>query len=131
MAVLLYVMISCISRLLHASVLLLGPTHAITTHGILDGASHCCIYTCTVRYGLGMVYYKQEKYDLAEYHFRKAQSINPSSPVLQCYTAMALHSQRKSVLALNILDKVQYEVIHLFHKVTSIRRLNCIPRFLS
>lgn len=37
------------------------------------------------RYGLGMIYYKQEKFNLAEIHFKKALSINPQSSVLLCH----------------------------------------------
>ena len=37
------------------------------------------------RYGVGMIYYKQEKYNLAEVHFKKALTINPSSSVLICH----------------------------------------------
>uniref|UniRef100_A0A8B9H9A1 Cell division cycle protein 27 homolog n=1 Tax=Astyanax mexicanus TaxID=7994 RepID=A0A8B9H9A1_ASTMX len=36
-------------------------------------------------YGLGMIYYKQEKFNLAEIHFKKALSINPQSSVLLCH----------------------------------------------
>lgn len=39
-------------------------------------------------YGLGTVYYRQEKYELAEYHFRRALQINPRSSVLYCYLGM-------------------------------------------
>lgn len=39
----------------------------------------CC------RYGLGMIYYKQEKFSLAEMHFQKALDINPQSSVLLCH----------------------------------------------
>ena len=59
-------------------------------------------------YGLGSIYYRQEKYELAEYHFRRALSINSSSSVLQCYLAMVLHAQGstvKSQCALEILTK--------------------------
>lgn len=37
------------------------------------------------RYGLGMIYYKQEKFSLAEMHFQKALDINPQSSVLLCH----------------------------------------------
>lgn len=40
---------------------------------------------CVRRYGLGMIYYKQEKFNLAEIHFKKALSINPQSSVLLCH----------------------------------------------
>lgn len=59
------------------------------------------------RYGLGMIFYKQEKYDQAEYHFKRALAINAASPVLQCHVAMAMHAQRKSPQALAILNKVR------------------------
>lgn len=32
-----------------------------------------------------MIYYKQEKFNLAEMHFKKALSINPQSSVLLCH----------------------------------------------
>lgn len=37
------------------------------------------------RYGVGMIYYKQEKFDFAEVHFRKALHINPHSAALLCH----------------------------------------------
>ena len=40
------------------------------------------------RYGIGMIYYKQEKFNLAEIHYRKALSINPSSSVLYCHVGV-------------------------------------------
>lgn len=36
------------------------------------------------RYGLGSIYIKQEKYQLAEIHFKKALSIHPTSTVIMC-----------------------------------------------
>ena len=46
---------------------------------VIDGCPVC------FRYGLGMIYYKQEKFTLAEVHFRKALAINPYSCVLLCH----------------------------------------------
>ena len=43
------------------------------------------LFRVCVRYGLGMVYYRQEKLALAEVHFRKALAINPQSSVLMCH----------------------------------------------
>ena len=37
------------------------------------------------RYGVGNIYYKQEKFALAEMHYRKALAINPQSSVLLCH----------------------------------------------
>lgn len=36
------------------------------------------------RYGLGSIYIKQEKYQLAEIHFKKALAIHPTSTVIMC-----------------------------------------------
>lgn len=37
-----------------------------------------------------MIYFRQEKYEIAEYHFRRAISINDKSSVLHCYLGMVL-----------------------------------------
>ena len=48
------------------------------------------------RYGLGNIYYRQEKYDFSEHHLRKALAINPCSSPLYCYLGMALHANQKT-----------------------------------
>lgn len=55
-------------------------------------------------FGMGHIYYRQEKYNLAEYHFRRAHSINDRSSVLRCYLGMALAKMGKNVEALQALD---------------------------
>ena len=47
------------------------------------------------RYGLGTIYFRQEKYDLSEYHFKRALSINPTSSALCCYLGMVLNANRR------------------------------------
>uniref|UniRef100_A0A8C5TWJ7 Cell division cycle protein 27 homolog n=1 Tax=Malurus cyaneus samueli TaxID=2593467 RepID=A0A8C5TWJ7_9PASS len=59
----------------------------------------CC------RYGLGMIYYKQEKFSLAEMHFQKALDINPQSSVLLCHIGVVQHALKKSEKALDTLNK--------------------------
>lgn len=54
-------------------------------------------------YGLGSIYYCQEKFDLAEYHFHKACSINPQSSVLICHLGMAQNANGKAYAALDTL----------------------------
>lgn len=54
-----------------------------------------------------MIYHRQEKHDLAEYHFQKAVHINSTSPVLLCYLGMEQHAQKKSAAALASLNKVR------------------------
>ncbi len=39
-------------------------------------------------YGIGLVYYKQERFKMAEIFYRKALNINPNSPVLMCHVAV-------------------------------------------
>ena len=55
-------------------------------------------------YGLGNIYYRQEKYDFSEHHLRKALGINPCSSPLYCYLGMALHANQKTMQALEMLS---------------------------
>jgi len=55
-------------------------------------------------YGLGNIYYRQEKYDFSEHHLRKALAINPCSSPLYCYLGMALHANQKTAQALEMLS---------------------------
>ena len=54
-------------------------------------------------YGLGAIYHRQEKYDLAEYHFHRAVAINPQSSVLRCNLGMSQYSNGKPYQALDTL----------------------------
>jgi anaphase-promoting complex subunit 3 len=54
-------------------------------------------------YGLGAIYYRQEKYDLAVHHFKKAVDLHPESSVLLCNLGMAQWSNRQMYLALDTL----------------------------
>ena len=54
-------------------------------------------------YGLGAIYHRQEKYDLAEYHFGKAVQINPGSSVLRCNLGIAQNANGKPYQALDTL----------------------------
>lgn len=51
-------------------------------------------------YGLGVLYLRQEKFEFAEHHFRRALHINPRSSVLMCYLGMALHALKVYLVAL-------------------------------
>mmetsp|Transcript_23768 Transcript_23768/g.35092 ORF Transcript_23768/g.35092 Transcript_23768/m.35092 type:complete len:787 (-) Transcript_23768:511-2871(-) len=57
-------------------------------------------------YGLGAVYYRQEKFDLAEYHFHKACTINPQSSVLICHLGMAQNANNKPYESLETLSEI-------------------------
>ncbi|KAF2073370.1 hypothetical protein CYY_005315 [Polysphondylium violaceum] len=56
-------------------------------------------------YGIGLIHYRQEKYELAEYYFRKALSINGNSSVLYCYLGMTMQARSKQLEALEALKK--------------------------
>ena len=54
-------------------------------------------------YGLGAIYYRQEKYDLAEHHFERAVALHPKSSVLRCNLGMAQYANRQVYKALETL----------------------------
>ncbi|KAJ8498732.1 hypothetical protein OPV22_009284 [Ensete ventricosum] len=56
-------------------------------------------------YGLGVVYLRQEKFEFAEHHLRRAYNINPRSSVLMCYLGMGLHSLKRNHEALEIMEQ--------------------------
>ena len=55
------------------------------------------------RYGIGQIYYRQEKYDMAIFNFKHALDINPRSAVLKCYLGMAYHKQNNTEAAMRAL----------------------------
>lgn len=56
-------------------------------------------------YGLGMVYLRQEKFEFAEHHFRRAFQINPCSSVIMSYLGTALHALKRNEEALMMMEK--------------------------
>ena len=44
-------------------------------------------------YGIGLTYYRQERYKLTEMYYNKALAINPHNPVLICHLAVVSQSQ--------------------------------------
>lgn len=47
-----------------------------------------------------MIYYKQEKFNLAEIHFKKALSINPQSSVLLCHIGVVSKSNAGKIVSI-------------------------------
>ena len=39
-------------------------------------------------YGIGLTYYKQERFQLTEIYYRKALGLNPYNPILMCHVAV-------------------------------------------
>ncbi|XP_061993975.1 cell division cycle protein 27 homolog B isoform X1 [Rosa rugosa] len=56
-------------------------------------------------FGLGMIYFRQEKFEFAEHHFRMANKINPCSSVIASNLGTALHALQRSDEALAIMEK--------------------------
>ena len=55
-------------------------------------------------YGIGQVHFQQEKYELADYHFRRAAKIHPGSSKLLCCLGRALHRRGQHAEALHYLQ---------------------------
>ena len=56
-------------------------------------------------YGIGLTYYKQERYQLADIYYKKALSINRYSPILMCHVAVVQHATNHIESALDTLNK--------------------------
>lgn len=54
-------------------------------------------------YGIGLSYYKQERFQLAEIYYRKALAINRFSPILMCHVAVVQHATNNTSAALETL----------------------------
>jgi len=54
-------------------------------------------------YGIGLTYYKQERFQLAEIYYRRALAISPNSPVLMCHVAVVQHATNNTQAALETL----------------------------
>ncbi|ELR10852.1 tetratricopeptide repeat domain containing protein [Acanthamoeba castellanii str. Neff] len=52
-------------------------------------------------FGIGLVFYRQERYELAEYHFRKALAINHTSSILKCYIGMEALAALDEAIVMN------------------------------
>ena len=65
------------------------------------------IYVFVARYGVGMIYYKQEKFSLAEVHFRRALAINPQSSALICHVGVVSIEwlTKTGILVLNVVQQ--------------------------
>lgn len=56
-------------------------------------------------WGLGNVYFRQEEYDAARYHFLKALEINGGNSVLRCYLGMVMEALHQPALALEYFER--------------------------
>lgn len=60
------------------------------------------------RYGIGAVYQKQERYELAEIHFKRALKINHSNALIMCHVA---------VVSIMLVTIVLFDPNNTFHLV--------------
>ena len=65
-------------------------------------------------FGLGSVYSKQEKYELALAHYYMAESINPKNVVILCHIGVVQNARQKTESALNWLGKSYYYYFFYF-----------------
>ena len=56
-------------------------------------------------YGLGAIFHRQEKFDLAEYHFERAVQLHPMSSILLCNLGIAQYANGKAYQALDTLAR--------------------------
>ena len=54
-------------------------------------------------YGLGAIFHRQEKFDMAEYHFERAMQLHPTSSILLCNLGIAQYANGKAYHALDTL----------------------------
>jgi anaphase-promoting complex subunit 3 len=78
-------------------------------------------------WGLGYIYYKQEKYDRAVDHFQKAIAINGKNPVLHSYLGMTFAAQDDLLEALKCLQQSEFlddkNVMNKFQKANVLCKL--------
>merc|ERR1719297_214113 len=56
-------------------------------------------------YGIGLTFYKQERYPYAEIYYKKALIINKFSPILMCHVAVVQHANNNIEAALDTLNR--------------------------
>jgi len=56
-------------------------------------------------YGLGMIYYKQERYQRAENYYKKALAIHPHNSILHCHLGVVQHALNKPEKSLSSFSR--------------------------
>jgi len=75
------------------------PGSALVYHNMLG-----CFRSSSFLFAPGLVYYRQERYELAEYHFRRALAINHTSSILKCYIGMVLYANNHPQAYVHLLS---------------------------
>lgn len=71
-------------------------------------------------YGLGIIFYRQNRYELSEFYFKKSKKLNHKSSVLDCFLSMALSAQ-ECESKLNEALELLHEAIERDPKNTQLR----------
>ena len=86
--------------------------HELISADELDNAMSCFVNATRIdprHYnawcGISLIYYKQEKYDLAYQNYKRALDISPYNPILMCHLAILMHHLKKSRDAINLLNE--------------------------
>lgn len=86
--------------------------HELVSADELDNAMACFRNATRIEprhynawYGIGMIFYKQEKYLHAYNNYKRALDISPFNPVLMCHLAIVCHHMKKSKRAIELLEK--------------------------
>ena len=65
-------------------------------------------------YGIGLTYYKQERYKLTEMYYNKALAINPHNPILMCHLAVVSHFFQPMVKSEKSSSSALFKVLNTF-----------------
>ena len=79
------------------------------------------------RYGIGMIYHKQEKYILAEQHYQRALKINPKNSVLLCHLAVV----RLHIRVFNSKNLILTHYLHVEQAAATFLNFAIFRHFLS
>lgn len=63
-----------------------------------------------------MIYYKQEKFSLAEVHFRRALAINPQSSALICHVGVvSIFYEEMGIFHIGVMEifHIQVDIFHI------------------
>lgn len=85
-------------------------------------------------YGLGLVFMRQKKYELAFYHFSRAQQINPTSSIIRLHLGMVLREQGRFEEACEQMQQARRfdpkNILASFHHASVLRELKQYDRTL-
>jgi anaphase-promoting complex subunit 3 len=86
-------------------------------------------------YGMGMIYYKQERFDRAEIYYRKALTVHPTNTVLLCHLGVVQQALGKTEASLatfgTALDANPRDPLCKFHRASVLFAVNRLDEALD